>query len=308
MRQITVLLGAILAIVFATTASAQPLRVLVVNDDGITATGTDGGIDVLVDHLRNNPELLVRVVAPDVNKSASGDSITFPPTTIGATPGTTVGSLTDPNDVAVDGFPADCVTYAITGLGFQPDLVVAGINGGQNLGREVGTSISGTVGAALTAGRNGIPAIAVSMERDVSDYTAAALYVSNMVEAFRKKKGFRKKLASKNGLGMSAVLSINVPGCTSGGSLRGVEVVPLAQLRTITGYVEGPPETFTATADDNFVPAIFGVPDCTSTLEDPTNDLDAFMNGFISVTVLNPDETVDNKLRRFRFVRNIDFE
>jgi broad specificity polyphosphatase/5'/3'-nucleotidase SurE len=46
---------------------------------------------------------------------------------------------------------------------------------------------------------------------------------------------------------------------------------------------------------------------CNSTLENPTTDIQAMNNGFASVTPLNPDLTLDNKLRRFRFLRNIPF-
>ncbi|TFH24635.1 MAG: hypothetical protein E4H03_03070 [Myxococcales bacterium] len=289
-------------------AEAQTLRVLVANDDGIGATGTNGGIDVLVDELRSNPNLIVRVVAPDVNKSGSGDSKTEPPNTITVTPGSTAGTATEPDDKAVDGFPADCVLYGVLGLGFAPDLVVTGINGGQNLGREIGASISGTVGAALTAGRMGIPAIAVSQQRNGTDYTAAAKYVANLVETFRTKKSFAKKLVNKNGLGQAAILNVNVPTCTTG-SIRGVALVPLAQLLTFTGYVEQvTPGVFLPTWINNGAAAIIGEADCTSTVEDPTNDLDAFLNGYISLTVLNPDKTVDNKLKRFKSLTKVPFQ
>jgi 5'-nucleotidase len=166
--------------------------------------------------------------------------------------------------------------------------------------------ISGTVGAALTAGRMGIPAIAVSQQRDSTDYTAAAKYVANLVEDFRTKKRLGKKLTNKNGLEQFAILNINVPTC-SAGSIRGVEVVPLAQLRTVTGY-EPDPNGLVATTEELFIPAILGTADCESTEEDPANDLEAFLNGYISVTPLNPDMTVDNKLRRFKFLRKISFE
>lgn len=299
------------AIFIYNVADAQQLRVLVTNDDGIGATGEDGGIDVLVDELRTNPNLTVRVVAPAVNNSGTGDSKTEPPSTITVTAGVTAGSMTDPDDKAVDGSPADCVLYGTLGLGFDPDIVVSGINGGQNLSREVGVVVSGTIGAALTAGRMGIPAIAVSQQRESTDYTAAAKYVANIIENFRTKKSLGKKLANKNGLGQSAIININVPRCSSG-SIRGVEVVPVAEVLTWTGYTEqpsppNPPGTFLPTIDNQALSAIIGQGDCTSTLEDPSTDLEAFLNGYISVTVLNPDNTVDNKLSRFRSLRKIPF-
>jgi 5'-nucleotidase len=70
---------------------------------------------------------------------------------------------------AVDGFPADCVLVALTGIMKEtpPDLVISGINGGANLGIDwIG---SGTIGAARFASFAGVPALAVSgMDDDVS--------------------------------------------------------------------------------------------------------------------------------------------
>ncbi len=62
---------------------------------------------------------------------------------------------------AVAGFPADTVIYASTRAGCSsvPHLVVSGINAGQNVGPAV--TLSGTIGAARTAAKRGIPAIAV---------------------------------------------------------------------------------------------------------------------------------------------------
>jgi 5'-nucleotidase len=61
----------------------------------------------------------------------------------------------------VNGTPTDCVHIALTGmLDFRPDLVVSGINNGQNMGDD--TLYSGTVAAATEAYLFGIPAIAFS--------------------------------------------------------------------------------------------------------------------------------------------------
>ncbi len=63
---------------------------------------------------------------------------------------------------AVDGFPADCVLFALCGImkDTPPDLVISGINGGPNLGED--WLFSGTIGAARTAAFAGFPSIAVS--------------------------------------------------------------------------------------------------------------------------------------------------
>lgn len=60
----------------------------------------------------------------------------------------------------VDSTPADCVRFAVLGLGRQFDLVLSGINRGLNLGLDI--MYSGTVSAVLEADAMGIPAIALS--------------------------------------------------------------------------------------------------------------------------------------------------
>ena len=75
---------------------------------------------------------------------------------------------------AVDGFPADCVVLALTGImkDNPPDLVISGINGGPNLGKD--WLFSGTIGAARVASFAGVPAIAVSgLDDDMTDAVSA---------------------------------------------------------------------------------------------------------------------------------------
>ncbi len=291
-------LVALFSLVLAVSASAQNFRVMVTNDDGVGAAG----ISMLVDALAANPNLDITVIAPLTNQSGSGDNITTAPFDV--TAATTAGGFPA---TAVDAFPADTVLLAVRELmSPPPDLVVSGINQGQNITREI-SELSGTVGAALTAGRLGIPAIAVSQGLVAIDYSATATYVANLVEDLRRKKGLRKKLESKSGRDQRIVLNVNFPTCTSG-SIRGVELVPLGELSTIASYDllmdVGGVQTYEAVASSGNAFAV----DCTSLLEKPGSDLEAMNNGFASVTPLNPDLTVDSKLKRFRFVEKIDFQ
>ncbi len=123
------------------------MRILISNDDGYQAPG----IVALHDALRSIAD--VEVVAPEQNNSAKSNALT----------------LHSPLYVQraangfrfVNGTPADCVHIALTGLlGYRPDLVVAGINNGANMGDD--TIYSGTVGAAMEGFLFGVPAIAFS--------------------------------------------------------------------------------------------------------------------------------------------------
>lgn len=123
------------------------MKVLVTNDDGITAEG----LSVLSLWAREQGHQVV-VTAPTRNASGQSGAISLgkPLTVLEVKAG----------HWAVGGTPADCVRIALGFLGFHPDLVLSGINHGANLGQDV--HASGTIGAARMAAIRGIPAVAVS--------------------------------------------------------------------------------------------------------------------------------------------------
>jgi 5'-nucleotidase len=142
------------------------VTILITNDDGINSEG----LSVLAKALRELGEVFV--VAPDRQRSAVGLSITIErPLRV---------ESVDERTFSVDGMPADCVTLAVHRLmESPPDLIVSGINNGQNLGYDI--YHSGTVGAALVGTMFGIPSIAVSIankgfgvHKDVVRYDTAA--------------------------------------------------------------------------------------------------------------------------------------
>ena len=180
---------------------AAPLSVLVTNDDGVAAPG----IDALVQALRRQPAVTVTVVAPAKNQSLTGAK-----TTAGPLKARSAKTKSGYPATAVSGYPADTVIYA---LGHQfrhrkPDLVVSGINFGENIGPFVG--ISGTVGAALTAGKRGIPAVATSQGfGSPPDFAAGA------------KQTIAWLAANRAHLHKGAIVNINTPTC-SAGHVRGI--------------------------------------------------------------------------------------
>jgi 5'-nucleotidase len=291
----TVSTALLVVLLAASTAPARrtPLRVLVTNDDGVRAEG----LAALVSQLALNPNLALTVWAPVSNRSGSGERTSDGPITVA--PETIAGGVVAN---AVGGFPADCVLFAVRkGLPEPPDLVVSGINAGQNIADAV--ALSGTVGAALTAARLGIPAIAVSQGLGTAvSYTDAAVWVAELVERLRRNRTLRGRLASRKGLGHALVLNVNFPTCAVG-ARRGLELVPLGRATQTVDYVlaadDGTTRTWQAvTQTVNLLES-----DCTSTLTSPRTDLEAMRAGFAAVTPLHPDLTVDAAdLRRFRFV------
>ncbi len=285
-----------LLLALAPSVQAQGYRVLVTNDDGVGAPG----IDVLVEELRLNPELDITVIAPATNQSGSGDNFTNGPVSLSST--TTASGFPA---TAVNGFPADSVLLGVLELlAAPPDVIVSGINSGQNISDFIAGELSGTVGAALTGTRLGVRSIAVSQGLFPSDFSAAARYTANVVERLRRSRTFRKHMLGTNGLGLAKALNINFPTCNTG-SVRGVAVVPLGALRTVTGYTQvgTSPPTF----DPTVVTANVFASNCSSLLTEPSSDVEAMQNGFASVTPLNPDFTVDGSLRRFGFLSRLPF-
>lgn len=123
------------------------MNILLSNDDGYRSPG----LHALADALSRDAE--VTVVAPDRDRSGASHSLTLD-TPIRA-------EQVEPGVFRVFGTPTDCVHLALSGfLDPEPDLVVAGINHGPNLGDDV--IYSGTVAAATEGRFLGLPAVAVS--------------------------------------------------------------------------------------------------------------------------------------------------
>ena len=133
----------------------RPL-ILVTNDDGIHSPGLHAAIEALADM----GDLLI--IAP--TQQQTGMSRSLPPTFDGRIlPIELIYKDRVYHAYHMDGSPAQCVLYGVMECARRrPDLVISGINYGENLGNS--TLVSGTVGAALQGGDMGIPSLAVSLE------------------------------------------------------------------------------------------------------------------------------------------------
>ncbi|HTD02360.1 5'/3'-nucleotidase SurE [Undibacterium sp.] len=144
------------------------MKILISNDDGYLAPG----IAALADALAAIAE--ITVVAPDSNRSGTSNALTLdrPLSVFRASNGF----------YFVNGTPSDCVHIALTAImQDKPDLVVSGINQGQNMGDD--TLYSGTVAAATEGYLFGVPAIAFSqLEKGWLHLDAAARVAREMVE------------------------------------------------------------------------------------------------------------------------------
>jgi 5'-nucleotidase len=180
---------AILSVPAYAFTDQQPYRILISNDDGFQAPG----IQALFNRLRSLGE--VTVAAPAANQSLVGHSLTF-----GRAIPVESWESQDSRWFAIAATPATCVRMALTSLLPQlPDIVLSGINKGENTG--VVTFSSGTVACAREAAYRDIPALAVSLEEGPHmDYAAAAEFTARLLLEVRKK-----------GLPAGTYLNVNIP-------------------------------------------------------------------------------------------------
>jgi len=259
------------------------VRVLLTNDDGISAPG----IQAARRALREIDGVEVDVIAPDSNRSATARSITT------RSPLTVEEVEFGDGDCgfATDGTPVDCVRFAELGLvGHRPDLIVSGINHGANLGDDI--TYSGTVAAALEGIVLGIPAVAVSQQSS----SGGMGYVSGRFE-FGVAAAFTAQLVQRlldEPMPDATLINVNCPA----GEPGGVEVTKLGkriyndELKLVGEDSDGPRKRY----------EIYGWQPGYEEIEG--TDLNAVAAGRIAVTPIHFDLTdhggIDH-LRGWRF-------
>jgi 5'-nucleotidase len=196
-------------------------RILLTNDDGINSAGLWAAYQALSSFAE------ITIVAPATQQSAVGRSISiFEPIRASEI------TLNGVKAFAVGGKPTDSVIIGLYALSLNPDLVVSGINIGENLSFE-SIMTSGTVGAALEAANQGTPAIAFSLQvEDQGDkfddprfhgqsFETAKAVVSEVCQTFLTKR-FPPQ---------TDVINVNIPSRVRGG----YEVTRLAEKLFSTG-------------------------------------------------------------------------
>lgn len=233
-----------------------PLRILVTNDDGVSALG----IDAIVEALTADSDDEVTVCAPAGQRSGSGDM-----TDCGTLEGVEAETASGYPATAVDGCPADAVNYALdasNGLytaDSLPHVVISGINQGQNVGATV-ISASGTVGAAKTAARDhSVPALASSQGRPG---TGGEYDYPSGVEAVLTRLAEHRGALAAGTVATTAIDSINIPSCAAGSMIRGTLEVAIDESST------------------------FGAQDCESDVTEPQTDVEAFDNGYTTLSAV----------------------
>ncbi|GAB0148527.1 MULTISPECIES: 5'/3'-nucleotidase SurE [Marichromatium] len=233
------------------------MKILVSNDDGYQSPG----LVALAEGLRALGT--VHVVAPERDRSGASNSLTLDvPLRVRRRPN---------GYMSVDGTPTDCVHLALTGLPeIEPDIVVAGINHGPNLGDDV--IYSGTVAAATEGRFLGLPAIAVSSAVHAPRHLDSAARVAvELVSRLRERP-----------LEPNLILNVNVPDLPYE-SLAGFRATRLGQRHKAEPVVA---------AQDPRGRTIYWVgPAGPEQDAGVGTDFHAVRNGFVSITPLQVDLT-----------------
>lgn len=238
----------------------RPL-ILVSNDDGITAKG----ISELIKFLRPLGEIVV--MAPDMPRSGTACSLTVKEPIHYQLLRKEVGLTV----YKCSGTPTDCVKLAFhTVLDRKPDLVIGGINHGDN--SAVNVHYSGTMGVVIEGCLKGVPSVAFSLcshEAD-ADFEPAGEYIRDIV----------RKLLDK-GLPPLTCLNVNIPDTKE---LKGVKVCQQSQGQWVNEW-----EHFAHREDTQYywLTGEFQQTDS----ENEKSDRWALANGYIAITPTTVDMT-----------------
>ncbi len=233
------------------------MRILLSNDDGYQAPG----LKALAAVLETVAEVVV--VAPDRDRSGASNSLTLE-MPIRA-------HSMDDGFIRVEGTPTDCVHLAITGLlDEEPDMVVAGINAGANMGDDV--IYSGTVAAATEGRFLGYPAMAVSMaSHSPRHFETGAQVALQLIQRLQ-----RKPLAAES------ILNVNVPDLPME-EIQGFRITRLGHRHKAEPVVRE--------LDPRGRPIYWVGPAGPEQDAGPGTDFHALRHGYVSITPLQVDLT-----------------
>ncbi|WP_417670461.1 5'/3'-nucleotidase SurE [Roseibium sp.] len=246
------------------------MRILITNDDGIHSAGLDA-LERIAKTLSDD----VWVIAPETDQSGVAHSLT----------------LSDPlrlrqisdRHFALRGTPTDCVIMGVRKvLPDMPDLILSGINRGQNLAEDV--TYSGTVAGAMEGSILGIRSIAVSQAYnwDVGSEPNYGTAEAHAPELFKKLLDFP--------MARHTLLNVNFPAC-SADEVKGTKV-------TVQGHHEQSGLTIAERRDGRGYPYYWlGFQDRGQSILD-NSDLHAIGDGYISVTPLRIDLTAHDMVEQ----------
>lgn len=257
------------------------MRILITNDDGINAPGL-AVLHAIAEDVAG-PQGEVWTVAPAFEQSGVGHCISY-------THPTMIAELA-PRRWAAEGSPADCVLAGVHDiLDALPDLVLSGVNRGNNSGEN--TLYSGTIGGAMEAALQGLPAIALSqffgpLLADLDDpFEAAAQHGAAVVRALVDKGSWDTTD------GYRTFYNVNFPP-VPGADVKGTKVAAQGR-RPDTNFSVQP---HASPSGRRFLWVRGGRQDVACA---PGTDVAVNMDGYISVTPMRADLTAHDRLEALR--------
>ncbi len=240
------------------------MRILISNDDGVLAPGIAALHGALSDYAE------CAIVAPAEDRSGASSALTLD---------RPLHPMLLPNGyISLNGTPTDCVHLGLNGLlEHVPDMVVAGINLGANLGDDV--LYSGTVAAALEGRFLDRPAFAFSLVSRLPDnLPTAAYFARKLVEAHEQLDLPRR-----------SVLNVNIPNLPLD-RIRGIQLTRLGHR----ARAAAPVKQTNPRGKEGYWISVSG------DAEDggPGTDFHAVMQGYVSITPLQLDRTFNEAFGR----------
>ena len=251
----------------------KKIKILVTNDDGITAPGIRFLIDVMKDFGD------ITVMAPDKPQSGTSHSITFSePLRI-----KTITETSGYKEYSCNGTPVDCIKLGENvAMDEKPDLVVSGVNHGSNA--SINVIYSGTMAAVIEACIDGIPAIGFSLDNFKED--------ANLEPS----RSFIQKIVKgiiENGIPKNTCVNVNIPDVQK---IHGIKVCHQAKASWKEGFDSriNPRGENYHWLTGSFVIEELG--------ED--SDLKAIQDGYISLVPIQIDLTAYEAMASFKYLEN----
>ncbi|MEM8553972.1 MAG: 5'/3'-nucleotidase SurE [Pseudomonadota bacterium] len=254
------------------------MRILITNDDGINAPGLSV-LQSIAEEVAG-PDGEVWCVAPAFEQSGVGHCISYTHPTMIAEMG--------PRRFAAEGSPADCVMAGIYHVlaGDRPDVVLSGVNRGNNSGENV--LYSGTLGGAMEGALQGVRSIALSQFYGPQNVNLADQFEASRAHgaALVKKLLDEAQWGAKDGYEL--FYNVNFP-ATSAADVKGRRVATQGRRPNVNFSVEHQ----TAPSGRSFLWAKGGMQ---SVPTGAGTDVQANVDGFISITPLRADLTARDTL------------
>ena len=254
------------------------MRILITNDDGINAPGL-AVLHAIATEIAG-PRGEVWTVAPAFEQSGVGHCISYSHPTM-------IAQLGE-RRFAAEGSPADCVLAGLYDVmaGSRPDLVLSGVNRGNNAAQDA--MYSGTIGGAMEAALQGLPAIALSQYFGPGNAKGDTPFEAAAVHGVALVRTLLDRAAWDSDADYRLFYNVNFPPVPAA-AVKGPRAAPQG-FRRDTGFSVEPTHS---PSGRRFLWVKGGVQHAPT---EPGSDAATNLDGYISVTPMRADLTAHDRL------------